>query len=119
MSQALSFHSVRRQIIQELDISHLTKEEQHDVINALGEVLLERATYEVMSLVPEDVLKELDALAVAKDYAAIQEKIRATVPNIDEVVKQAVHEGIREHVRLVKEEVSKRLSHDTHTAHRA
>lgn len=98
---------IRARIIADLELAHLTKDEQDQIIEALGEVLLERATYEVMSRIPEDALESLDALAESSTDDAMQAAIKKYVPDVEEVVMRAVSEGIEEHKRLVAQEVEK------------
>lgn len=96
---------LKQQIIEELNIGHLTESEQNQIIEMLGDVLLERATYEVMQLIPEGNMKELDVLAEHASDTLLQQKIREFVPNVEEVVADAVRAGIEEHKRLVVEAV--------------
>jgi hypothetical protein len=99
--------ALRVQIIKELNIGHLLESEQNQIIEALGDVLLERATYEVMQQIPESSMAELDILAEHGSDTLLQQKIREFVPNVEQVVAAAVREGIDEHKRLVAEEVAK------------
>lgn len=102
---ALRAEELRAQIIAELSLEHLSEEEQNQIIESLGEVLLERATYEVLERIPEEKMDELDALGEHGSDTLLQEKIREYVPNIEEVVAQAVKDGIAEHKRLVAEQM--------------
>lgn len=94
-------------MVAELQIEHLQPEEQDALIEAIGEMLLERATYAVMSAVPETEYATLDAYAEKGDDASLQAHISKFVPNVEQVVAQAVRDGIAEHKRLVAEEVAK------------
>jgi hypothetical protein len=97
--------AMRAQIIAELNLEHLSEAEQNDIIEALGDVLLERATSAVMAQVPEDRFAELDDLAEHATDGVLQDKLRELVPHIENVVATAVREGIAEHKRLVEEEM--------------
>jgi hypothetical protein len=99
--------ALRTQIIVELSLEHLSEEEQNEIIDSLGEVLLERATFEVMEMIPEDQMEVLDGLADTGTDLDIQNKIREFVPNVEEVIANAVREGIAEHKALVAEEMQK------------
>lgn len=99
--------ALRAQIIDELNIGHLTEDEQNQIVEALGDVLLERATYAVMERLSEQQLAELDTLAEHASDALLQQKIAEFVPDAGEVIAAAVREGIEEHKRLVAEEVGK------------
>ncbi len=96
-------------IVAELAIDHLSQEEQDQIVEALGEVLLERATYEVMRAIPESEYEALDKFTEEGREEDMQLVIRKYVPNVEEVVARAVQEGITEHKRLVAEEVSARM----------
>lgn len=98
---------LRKRIIAELNIGHLTNEEQETVINKVSEVLMKRATLEVMRRIPEDQLDELDKLTEAEDGAGIQKLVAKYVPNVEEVVTQAAKDGLAEHKRLVTELAAK------------
>jgi Protein of unknown function (DUF5663) len=108
----LNQDDVRGRIVAELEIDHLTQEEQDQIVEALGEVLLERATFEVMRLIPESEYETLDELTEAGRDEDMQAIIRKYVPNVEEVVAQAVQDGIDEHKRLVAEEVDARVAQE-------
>ena len=99
-------NDLRERIIAELNIGHLTADEQEKVINAVGQVLLKRATLAVMDKMPKDTLDELDRLADTGDEAGIQALVKKHVPNAEEIVTEAAREGIAEHKRLVTELVT-------------
>jgi ATP phosphoribosyltransferase len=101
--------AIHARIVAELEIDHLTTEEQDQIVQALGEVLLERATYEVMKLIPEHEYETLDTFAEEGKDGDMQELIKKYVGNIENIVAQAVQDGIAEHKRLVAEEVASRV----------
>ncbi|MFM2414848.1 MAG: hypothetical protein RI911_541 [Candidatus Parcubacteria bacterium] len=104
---------IHARIVAELEIDHLTPAEQDQIVEALGEVLLERATYEVMRHIPESEYETLDTFAEQGKEAEMQALIQKYVSNIEHIVAQAVQDGIAEHKRLVAEEVASRLSPDS------
>jgi ATP phosphoribosyltransferase len=106
----LNPEDIRATIVTELQIDHLSEDEQNQIVEALGEVLLERATYEVMRNIPESEYETLDKLTEEGRDEDMQAIIRKYVPNVEAVVAQAVQDGIAEHKRLVMEEVESRMS---------
>jgi hypothetical protein len=98
---------LRKQLVHELNLGHLSEGEQTQILEALGDVLLERATYEVMGQMTDTQRAELDVLAEHASNTLLTQKIREFVPTVEEVVARAVREGIEEHKRLVAEEVAK------------
>lgn len=97
---------LRERIVAELNIGHLEPQEQEQVIDKVSEVLLKKATFEVMRRIPEDALDELDRLAVADDADAVRALVRKHVPDVDTVVADAAREGLEEHKRMVAEMVA-------------
>jgi hypothetical protein len=97
---------LRERIVAELNIGHLASDEQEHVINKVSEVLLKKATFEVMRRIPGDVLDELDRLADKEDAEAVRTLVRQHVPDVDDVVARAAKEGLDEHKRLVAELVA-------------
>ena len=100
---------IHARIVAELQIDHLSQEEQDQIVEALGEVLLERATYEVMRVIPESEYETLDRLTAEGREEDMQAIIKRYVPNVEQIVAQAVQDGIAEHKRLVSEEVAARI----------
>lgn len=103
----IDIEGLRAKIVAELNIGHLSAEEQEQVIGKVSEVLLKRATLALMQRIPADTLDELDRLTDAGDNAAIQKLVAEHVPDAEAVVTQAAQEGLAEHKRLVAELVAK------------
>ncbi len=97
----LDKEQLRSQIVAELNIAHLEPDEQENVINKVSEVLLKKATFEVMRRIPADALDELDRLADSDDAEAVRALVKQHVPDVDSVVADAAREGLEEHKRMV------------------
>ena len=106
----VSASEVRRQIVEGLSISHLTTEEQDKIIGDLGAALLERATYAVLIQVPPDQFDRIDALVDQEGKEAeVAVAVKQAVPNVEEIVQNAVRSGVEEYKILVNEQVKMRL----------
>jgi hypothetical protein len=94
---------LRARIVSELALEHLDEAEQNQIIDALGEVLLERATFEVINALSEDQAAELDSIGEDATDLELQNKLREWLPQVDTIVGDAVRAGIAEHKQLVSE----------------
>ncbi len=100
-------NQLRERIVAELNIGHLDVSEQEEIMGAVSDVLLKRASVEVMRRMSAEARAELDKLTEAGDEAAVSALVRKCVPNLEEVATQAAREGLAEHKRLVAELVTK------------
>lgn len=101
MPPQLNAEQVRDLIIQDLNIGHLSKKEQDEIIEGLNEVLQKRATIEVLKHMPESAAARLSALIDAEKQEEAQKFIREMVPNAQDIVIQAMRDGIQEHKKRV------------------
>ncbi|MBI5456202.1 hypothetical protein HY969_00510 [Candidatus Kaiserbacteria bacterium] len=100
-AKAITPEDLRSLIIAELSLGHLSENEQDQIIGELGRVLLDRATLEVMKLVPSEAFEVVDELIDKEMYADAQELIQKHVPNMETVMMEAVRAGIEEHKQRV------------------
>lgn len=107
MPSPIDIEELQKRIVAELNIGHLSAEEQQQVIGKVSEVLLKRATLALMQRIPAEKLDELDRLTAAKDDDGIRKLVAENVPDAEAVVTQAAKEGLAEHKRLVAELVAK------------
>ena len=107
MNTIVDKEQLKGRIIAELNIGHLAEDEQEDIIDAVSEVLLKKATFEVMRRVPEAALDELDRLVETGDEAGMRALVRTHVPDIETVIADAARAGLDEHKRMVAELVAK------------
>ena len=103
----IAFDELKKKIVGELNIGHLADVEQEEIVTKLSEVLLKDATLAVMQQIPESEHDKIDAMVGAGDDTGMQDLVRKYVPNVEQVVAEAVRAGIDEHKRLVTEEVAK------------
>lgn len=103
MSPQINQQELREKIITELNLGHLTADEQTQIIDQLGGVLMERATVALLSKLPAGEVDKVDQLLANNQQQEAQAVIEQHVPNVQEVVAQALQEGIEEHKRRVAE----------------
>jgi len=93
----ISSEEIKKNIITELNIGHLTEEEQTSVVSALSDVLLERATLSVFQTLSEEELLRIDELTESGKEKEAQELVLQLVPQSQEIILQAVREGLTEY----------------------
>lgn len=103
MNPHVNAEELRTKIVQELNLGHLSPQEQDAIIGQLGDVLMERATMTLLSKLPSQEVEKVDQLLAGNMHQEAQALIEKYVPNTQEVIAQAVHEGIEEHKRRVNE----------------
>lgn len=94
-----------KSLVNELNIGHLTEEEQGQILEALGDIALKRVLVTVFDRVPENLRDTLADLIEKDDQEGIQKVFAEHVPDIADVVAAALQTTVEEHKRLVGEEV--------------
>lgn len=97
----------REAIIKELNIGHLSPEEQETILDGLGDILLRRVLLKLLELLPENERDNFGNLFAAQDAAGMQTLVEKYVPNSSDIISSELRAGIEEHKRLVNEEVTK------------
>ena len=86
---------LKKEIVKELEAEGLKSHEQDELITTMTDALLERATLELISKLPEDALAELNSdEEMNKDPNRMLEYFEKFIPNVEEVMKIAFREGI-------------------------
>ena len=96
----------RTKLVAELNIGHLTEDEQTQILDRLGEVLTKRVMAKVLTMLPENEQQHLTTLIDAGQEEAAEALMNKFVPDLGKVVQDEVLAGIEEHKRLVNEAVA-------------
>lgn len=91
----------RAQLIEQLNIGHLSEAEQAQILDGLSEVLMRRVMIKLMDLLPEADRVQFGELLGQGNAQEAQKIIEANIPNHAELVKAELKAGIDEHKRLV------------------
>jgi len=110
MDPQINMQELREKIINELNLGHLNAEEQSQIIDQLGAMLVERATMVLLSKVPPEEVEKVDTLLANNQQQEAQALIEMHVPNAQEIMMRAVQDGIEEHKRRVAEMATKDVS---------
>lgn len=94
-----------KSLINELNIGHLSEDEQGQILEALGDIALKRVLVTVFDRVPENVRDPLADMIEKDDQEGIQKIFAEHVPDIADIVAAALQTTVEEHKRLVGEEV--------------
>ena len=103
MDQQSLTDETRDLLISELNISHLSEDEQQKVLDALSEVLMRRVMIKLMDMLPEGEQGHFAELLAAQKAQEAQTVIQTCIPNHAEVITAELKAGIEEHKRLVAE----------------
>jgi hypothetical protein len=96
----------REYIINELNLSALTPEEQDVVLEGLGELAMKRVLVYVIEALADDKRDELEQLILAEKDEELQTFIGTHVPNAPELIQRGIMDTIEEHKRLMQEEAA-------------
>lgn len=97
----------RSMLITELNIMHLTPEEQDEILEGLGEVLLRRVLLKMFDLLPENERDNFGKLLADQKGDEAQAIVQKYIPNSADIIKAELRAGVDEHKRLVTEAVAK------------
>jgi hypothetical protein len=98
----------REMLVKELNLGHLSQEEQEQILEGLGEVLLRRVLLKMLELLPESEQENFGQLFAAEDFRGMQALIEKHIPNSSDVIKAELRAGIDAHKILVNEAVKRR-----------
>lgn len=88
------YDALRSAMAQDLGITHLNEDEQSEIINKLGEVILKRVTISLLEKLPEDKRDAFEALSVEGDQKKIQDFLSQNIPNFDALLQSEVQSEI-------------------------
>lgn len=103
MDQQSLTDETRSLLISELNISHLSEDEQQKVLDALSEMLMRRVMIKLMDMLPEAEQGNFAELLATQKAQEAQTVIQTFIPNHAEVITAELKAGIEEHKRLVAE----------------
>jgi len=95
---------LQERFAQELDIEHLTKDEQEEILKELSKIIVERITMELMLLLPTEEFKKVDALVQTEQTADVQAIINKHIPDAPAIIEQVVIRALAEFKALSQKE---------------
>ena len=106
MQRVVDQDAMRAQIVADLNMSHLPQEEQDELIEHLGSVLLDNATLSIIERMPKEKVEEVEALAQEGRQDEANAIIRASVPDVDTIVANEIQSGLLKYVQYLNEQVA-------------
>jgi hypothetical protein len=94
--------NLEEKVIQALNIGHLSKAEQGEVIEAVGEMIFSRVLGKILTSLPESELPKFKALVEAKQGDAVQAMIDHHIPNAAQVLQQEVESALNDYATNLK-----------------
>lgn len=93
----LTLEDITAKLAESLAITHLTPEEQREVITAMSTVLLDRITMALLGELPPAELGHVQALLDGNQREAVQALIQKHVPNAARVAETVISETVAEY----------------------
>ena len=87
---------IKKQIVADLKIDNLPDSLQNDIIEKLGQNVLQRVTLEILKQIPKEHHNEFDTISDSGDPDKIRSFIEQFIPNLDEFTKQVTAKEIIE-----------------------
>ena len=91
---------IKKQIVTDLKIENLPESLQNDIIEKLGQNVLQRVALEILKKIPKEHHDEFDAVSDAGDPDKTRSFIEQFIPNLDEFTKQVTTREIAEFKEL-------------------
>jgi SNF2 family DNA or RNA helicase len=85
---------LRDKLVSELELEHLTNEEQARVISELSTIILDRLTIALISKLPEDIITHVDTLLESGQTDAVTAIIQKHVKNIEEISNAVIYDTV-------------------------
>jgi hypothetical protein len=110
-SGGLTFDDIRELIIRELRAEALPNDEQDTLMQAVSEMLMERATLELMKSIPPEVLVEFAEddkdLQDPANAGLFMERVATKVPNAHDIVVTAIKDGLKDYQGYLDKELAR------------
>ncbi len=81
---------IKERLIKELNIAHLTKEEQDDIITKMSTILLDKITMAIVSQLPKEDMARVDTFMKNGQNDAVHALISQKVPEIKDIVELTI-----------------------------
>ena len=91
----------RQQIVDALNIGHLTEAEQNEIVESLGTVLFKRVLIALLDRLPEEDAKRYMEFTQAEQHESAQAIVAKHIPNYGDIVNEELTKGIQEYVQHV------------------
>jgi len=91
---------IRNQIITDLKLDNLPESLQNDIIEKLGQNVLQRVALEILKEIPEERRDEFDIVSEAGDLDKTRFFVEQFIPNLDDFTKKVTTKEIEEFKNL-------------------
>lgn len=96
---------IKEHLISELELDSLDEKEREQAIDKLMEVVMERVAVAVLSKVSQDEYHTIDAMLDSGDAQKLVNRLKALVPNADEIAKEVISQSLNEFKELMQQEI--------------
>ena len=95
---------VKAELIQELNLADVDKEEREKIIDELMEIVMERVAVAVLSKVPKEEYNTIDSMLDGGDTDKLVNRLKVLVPDADKVAKGVISQSLNEFKELMRQE---------------
>jgi len=99
--QTPTLEQIKEKLVDELNISHLTEQEQGEVITQMSTLLLDRITMAIVGELPQTEMARVDKLLEANQTDAVQAIITKHVPNAADIAEIVIAETMGEYSAIL------------------
>lgn len=87
---------LRQIILKDLEIGHLSSDDQDKILEKLGENIIKRITLAVLENLSESARSEFDVISQSGNQEKMQEFLKLQIPNIEELLQKTIQFTINE-----------------------
>lgn len=95
---------ITQRVTEELNLAHLSAEEQDQVLETLGKALQTRVVLALVQEIPAQEHEQLRELIEAGKEGEVRTLIEARVPNANEIVERELTEGLAAYKQALTQE---------------
>ncbi len=88
----------------ELNISHLSKQEQQDIITQMSTVILDRISLALIAELPQPEMARIDNLLGSGQIKAVQALLTKDIPNAGKIAESVIAETMGEYHTIIAQQ---------------
>ncbi len=97
----LNQQQITERLSRDLNIQHLSPQEQKEIITQMSTVLLDRITIALIAELPQTEMSRIDMLLEHDQTEAVQALLAKNIPNSNEVAEEVINTTLKEFEELV------------------
>lgn len=91
---------LRQIILKDLEIGHLSSDDQDKILEKLGENIIKRITLAILENLSEEARPEFDIISENGNQEKLQEFLKLQIPNIEKLIQKTIQFTINEFKKM-------------------